>query len=90
MRYFLYVEPTGKSSEPTYTIMSEGAVLADYWEYWVKWMMKANKELDYSNIEVLQSCCIDDFCTVHWATELTKDSAVEWVTQLLEPTENGR
>jgi uncharacterized iron-regulated protein len=86
MKYYIYVEPTGSSSEPTYTIMSEKAILVDYWKYWTKRMLAANKELDYSDIEGIQRHCVEDFCTVHWATELDLESATEWIKNLLEPT----
>ena len=70
MKYYIYVEPlSAGSSEPVYVIMSETGVLA---EQGAKFYAKFYTELDLEETAERQRI-IDDWCTVHWASELTPE-----------------
>lgn len=69
MRYWIYAEPAGSSSEPIYTLMSDAAVLADYWDYWSNKMMASGMAQDLSHEN-----CILDWATIHWAWEATPEN----------------
>lgn len=66
MRYWIYAEPAGHSNEPIWTILSDKAVLAYYWDYWCERMTKAGKA-DLIN----ETDCLMDWVTTNWATEVT-------------------
>jgi hypothetical protein len=65
MRYWIYSEPAGDTSTPVYVIMSDEAVLDSYWEYWVDKVQKVGR------IKPNKETCIQDWATIHWATEVT-------------------
>lgn len=70
MRYWIYVEPASTGcADPVWTIMADRAVLAQYWPYWSQKMIVAGKgdQLD-------QEKCIQDWATIHWAVEATKEN----------------
>lgn len=70
MKYWIYAEPvTAFSSEPTWTIMSDKAIIASYYDYWSGKMKGAGKEH-----LINQENCIMDWVTVHWAVEATPES----------------
>lgn len=69
MRYWLYAEPAGHSSEPIWTILSDEAVLAYYWNYWCERMTKAGKA-EAINTED----CLLDWASIHWAVEATPEA----------------
>lgn len=69
MRYWLYVEPAGASSEPVFVIMSDKAVLAQYWDYWCMRMRTVGREE-----EINEEDCILDWAVLHWATEATNEA----------------
>lgn len=75
MRYWLYVEPAGKTSEPIFTIMGDSAVLAEYWDYWCAQMTRVGKS-DLIN----QEDCILDWATVHWAVEATPEALLQIIS----------
>jgi hypothetical protein len=64
MKYFAYNEPYPDRVE----ILSEQEVITFYWNYWSKKMFLAGKLL-----MATKSNCIDDFCSVHWAWEISED-----------------
>lgn len=67
MRYWIYSEPaTHFSSEPVYTIMSDKAILANYFDYWKGKMIGAHKE-----DQISEDLCIQDWVTIHWAEPVT-------------------
>lgn len=72
MRYWLYVEPAGTSSEPIHTIMSDAAVLAEYWDYWCGRMTSAGKAVHINTED-----CILDWAVVHWAVEATPEALLQ-------------
>lgn len=84
MKYYVYVEPAGNSSETVYTIMSELAILAQYWDYWYSRAQQVVGALEGLSTEQLQQRCVEDFCTIHWAVPATP----EHLTQLLWPAPN--
>lgn len=64
MKYYSYVEPDGDSDwTATRVIMSADEILGDYWDFWSSKM----KEFGKSD-KISHQNCIDDWCTVHWAT----------------------
>lgn len=65
----MYAEPAGHSSEPIWTILSDAAVLAYYWEYWCDRMTKAGKS-DAINTED----CLLDWASSNWAVEVTPEA----------------
>lgn len=68
MRYWIYVEPASqKCVEPVWTIMSDTAVLAQYYDFWSAKMIDANKAGQISDEN-----CIQDWVSIHWAVEATK------------------
>ena len=67
MKYYMYMEPTGDSSEPTFNIMSEKAILASYWDYWYNRMLSIGTMDITSYATELEERCIEDFCVIHWA-----------------------
>jgi hypothetical protein len=75
MKHWIYVEPARGSSEPIWTIMSEDAVIAEYWSSWEK-RMKANNKSEglpeFANIT--RGNCIYDWVVTHWAIEATPES----------------
>lgn len=64
MKYYSYVEPGDNDFEVTKIVMSEDEILKDYWDYWCNCMKEVNKA-----DEIKKETCIEDFCTIHWATE---------------------
>lgn len=65
MKYWIYCEPASNTCmEPVYTILSDAAILAQYWDYWQEKMTNIGKikEISYDN-------CIKDWVSVHWAVE---------------------
>ena len=74
MKYWLYAEPAGKSNEPVWTIMSEDAIIACYWDYWESRMVAYNKSQGLPVLEnVTRNNCIYDWVVVNWAQEATEE-----------------
>ena len=70
MKYWIYVEPASETSMlPVWTILSEKAILAQYWDYWYDRMRLAGH-----GAEISEQRCIEDWVTVHWAVEATPES----------------
>lgn len=67
MKYYMYIEPAGSSSEPVYTIMSEKAILASYWSRWSSKMPVP--DMLEKEVHELEQRCIEDYCAINWATE---------------------
>ena len=73
MRYFFYYEPiedgtTGK----TIIITSEEIISGQYWSSWTAKLKSLNREHLIS-----KQNCIDDFCTINWAQEITKEKYLD-------------
>lgn len=66
MRYWIYCEPW--ASETVYSIVSDKAILASYWEYWCAQMDKVDRAAMIS-----EEHCIEDWVVVNWATEVTSE-----------------
>jgi hypothetical protein len=64
MKKYQHVEPGPDGSRLTITV-SDRYILMVYWHYWSARMAFAGKR-----DQVSQQSCIDDWCVVHWATEL--------------------
>lgn len=80
MRYWIYVEPaSAASSEPIYTIMSDAAVLAEYWEYWQNKMRAVGKH--NLNGELNRDKCIQDWVTTRWAQEVTRKNLLRIIDE---------
>lgn len=81
MRHWLFAEPVGESSEAVWMIYSDDAVLAEYWDTWMRHGMKYNLEhgLDEgSGINPMR--CIDDWVMVHWAVLATPENLVNIIS----------
>lgn len=78
MRYWLFAEPAGQSSEPIWMIYSDDAILAEYWEPWMQQGMAYNlaNGLDEGN-GINPMRCIDDWVVVHWAVPATQESLLQ-------------
>jgi hypothetical protein len=63
MKYYSYVEPTDNELSVIKVVMSEEEILKSYWDYWCTRM----KEAGHVDL-ISQQMCIEDWCTVHWAT----------------------
>ena len=74
MKYWLYAEPAGKTNEPVWTIMSDDAIIACYWDYWEARMIAHNKSQGLpEQQDVSRNNCIYDWVVVHWAQEATPE-----------------
>lgn len=70
MKHWIYVEPASETSTlPVWTILSDRAILAQYYSYWCTRMWQAGKgdELD-------EQQCIEDWVSTHWAIEATPEA----------------
>lgn len=68
--YWMYVEPIGNPPQPSYIIMSEEAILAQYYEYWQSRLVvtgRADKAND-------PRACIQDWILAYWAIPATKEN----------------
>lgn len=63
MKYFAYCEP----DPDRVIVLTELEILDSYWDYWSSMMIKVNKAP-----LITPKNCIDDFCVVHWAWEVTE------------------
>lgn len=75
MRYWLYVEPAGKTSEPIFTVMSDAAILGEYWDYWCERMKSVGREHLINKED-----CILDWVMLHWAVEATPEALLQIIT----------
>ena len=81
MRYWLFAEPAGKSSEPVWMIYSDEAIIAEYWEYWEGRMSAYNNAHGLSKYEnVSVSNCIRDWVSTHWAVEATPEALLRIIS----------
>jgi len=65
MRTFKY--PTqGDGDEAVVVIVTEAEILRTYFPYWSEQMRRVGKA-----DQISEAACIEDFVTVHWATEVT-------------------
>jgi len=64
MKKYRYIEPD-HDWNPIEVVMTEEEIIKFYFNYWSTEMKKRGKE-EYISHEN----CIDDFCVVHWATEV--------------------
>lgn len=77
MRYWMHAEPaTALSSEPVWTIVSDKAILASYYDHWVDRMKNAGKDALISTEN-----CIQDWVTVHWAVEATPEALLRIINE---------
>lgn len=77
MRYWMFAEPASLNcSDPVWVILSDTAVLAQYWDYWCMKMIACGKieELD-------RETCILDWATVNWAQEATKETLLKIINE---------
>ena len=67
MRTFEYIEPTSvEDSTPVFLRKTEEEILTEYWNYWKEKMARccSNKNA------ITKENCIEDWCVIHWATEV--------------------
>jgi len=68
MNYWMYSTPAGNSGIPIWTIYSEDAIIADYWDTWRKGMVEQNIENDLDPYhDISTENCIEDWICTHWA-----------------------
>ena len=65
MRYYSYVEQGDDDKSYVSVLMSEDAIVRDYFEYWSEQMRRVGK-----TDLISRERCIEDFCVVHWAAQL--------------------
>ena len=73
MRRFTYVEPGEDGVTPVYYTVSDDYILEEYFPYWLSKMKEVGRDPGIITHAVLDRC-IDDFCVVHWATEVRADA----------------
>jgi hypothetical protein len=73
VRKFSYVDQGDDGVTPVHCTISEDKILCEYFPYWHEQMKKVGKASKIITHAYLDQC-IDDFCVVHWATEI-KDVA---------------
>jgi hypothetical protein len=81
MRYWIFVEPVGDSSEPVWKIYSDDAILAEYWETWKRQGVaynNANGFEEYLGVSPLR--CIEDWVVVHWAVAATRENLLNIIS----------
>ena len=66
MKYWTYVEPT--HDEDHIVTMSEKEILYRYFPEWFALMAKAGKNISL-DVYTMEKMCLDDWITIHWATE---------------------
>ena len=65
MKYYSYIEPDETDDAVAIkTVLSEDEILLAYWDYWTTQMRLVGR-----SDEISKRRCIEDFCTIHWATE---------------------
>lgn len=69
MRYFTFVQCKGETSEPEYVTMSEDDIRKEYYPYWYRKMCE-KYEQSYVDEHYSFPDCLDDWITVHWASEV--------------------
>lgn len=50
------------------TIIGEEDIIQSYWGYWSEAMLRVGK-----SPLITSENCIQDFCVIHWATQLPED-----------------
>lgn len=81
MRHWLIVYPAGDSSEAIWSIYTDDAILAEYWETWLGNMRVYNQR---RNLDEHTGCnplrCIDDWVTINWAQPATPETLLQILT----------
>lgn len=78
MRYWLFAEPAGASSEPVWSIYSDDAILAEYWDYWLGRMTEYNlKQGLPEGTNCSPTRCINDWVSTNWAVVATPENLVQ-------------
>lgn len=75
MRYWMYCEPVGESSEAVWHVWSDQAILADYWTRWCKLMHKAGHDSQIS-----ENNYIIDWATTNWAIPATPENLLKIIS----------
>lgn len=79
MRYWLFAEPAGVSSEPVWMIYSDAAILAEYWEEWSEKVEAYNIKHDF-DLELDPESCICDWVAIHWAVPATPENLLHTIS----------
>lgn len=81
MRFWLYAEPAGSSSEPIWLVYSDGAILATYWELWLARMTEHNvthNKPEGTGVNPIN--CIDDWVVTNWAVPATPENLLNIIS----------
>lgn len=79
----MYCAPAGDSSHPVYRVLSEKAILAEYYNCWYDRLrirphildrILERKPEDMHQATYLEQVCINDWCVGNWATEATPEA----------------
>lgn len=76
MRYWMYAEPAGHSSEPIWTIVSDKAIIAWYFPYWSERMTQAGKADQINEVD-----CLQDWISTNWAVEATPEALLRIINE---------
>lgn len=76
MRYWIYCEPVNEQCvEPVFHVLSDRAILAEYWDYWSSTMRAVGRESQIS-----ENNCITDWTATHWAVPATTESLLRIIS----------
>ncbi len=85
MKYYMHCHPAGDSSHPVYMVLSDKAILAEYYNCWYDRLrvhphildrLLAAKPEDMHKALYLEQLCIEDWCVCNWATEATPEALI--------------
>lgn len=82
MQFYIYCEPAGEhTGEPVWTIMSKKAITEGaYWDRWSSKVREKGLFLEESP-NFMREWCLDDFCMVNWAVEVTPEELQKIICQ---------
>lgn len=64
MRTFQWIEPGDDGVTPVVRTITEAEIREQYFPWWTEQMRKRGAD------RVFFADCVEDFCVVHWATEV--------------------
>jgi hypothetical protein len=78
MKYWMHCTPAGLSGYPIWSVYSEDAIIAEYWDSWSKNMRKYNIENDLDpHQDINQENCVEDWVCINWAIPCNRDTILE-------------
>lgn len=81
MSHWLFAQPAGEGSEPVWMIYSDDAILAEYWETWMRQGISYNIRQGYDEHRGISPLnCIADWVTTHWAVPATAENLLNIIS----------